>query len=159
MASYGFKTSACDLHKEMAAITQKSVSEAKLSVKVQVASATQLPYEGAAFDFVLSTGVLHNFSDIHDLQKALEEVARVCKTNSLFFLTIFTNDLISAELKHVADNLYATADDIPMLLVSTETVDELCQEAGLNKFNLVRQYVTKVETGERSVYSCVYQKS
>lgn len=46
-----------------------------------------------------------------------------------------------------------------MLLVSAETIDKLCQEEGLNKFHLVREYMTEVETGERSVYSCVYKKS
>lgn len=159
LATQGFSTSACDLHTEMVSATKAALADNKLQATVVQASALSLPYADGSFDFIVSTGVLHNFTMINELATALQEAARVCRKDGLFYLTIFTDGIISPELKKTGDHLYTTADDIPMLLVASPDVDRLCHTAGFVKKEVIREYVTEVETGKRAVYTCLYTKT
>ena len=74
-------------------ISQYAIDHAKPEVQssVQQGLAQNLPYEDAAFDFVYSVTTLHNLL-IFDLKKAVQEIARVSKSNSHIIVESYRNE-------------------------------------------------------------------
>jgi ubiquinone/menaquinone biosynthesis C-methylase UbiE len=158
LSQNGFRTRACDLHAEMVTATKEAIAAHSLLAEISLASVTSLPYPDESFDLVVSTGVLHNLTNVKDLEIAFNEISRVIKKGGLFFLTIFTNSYISEELKKEnEDGLYSTADDIPMLLASAENIKDIANLSNFSEAQEIRKYLTQVETGKRSVYTVVFK--
>jgi len=63
---------------------QRAAKEA--SVRFEVASVLDLPFEDGSFDFVCSSGVLHHTTD---LDKGLDEVTRVLKPGGKLYLLLY----------------------------------------------------------------------
>lgn len=85
MAMHGAKVSACD-------ISETGIAEAKrrtadfVDIDFKIASALDLPYPDAAFDFVCCAGVLHHTPSI---ERGLDEIARVLKPGGKMFILLY----------------------------------------------------------------------
>lgn len=82
-----------DLYVQGVDISDYALENAKEEVKpyLQKASAVNLPFEDASFDFIVSLSTLHNLY-IYDLQKALQEINRVGKKNSYIMVEAYRNE-------------------------------------------------------------------
>jgi len=58
---------------------------------LDLGKAQDLPYPDDAFDLVISINTLHNLN-IHDLERALREIGRVCKGNSYIVVESYRNE-------------------------------------------------------------------
>jgi protein-L-isoaspartate(D-aspartate) O-methyltransferase len=66
-------------------ISEYAVENSKLEIKsqLQVGNCTQLPFDDKSFDFVYSINTFHNLHN-EDLEKALNEINRVSKSNKQY---------------------------------------------------------------------------
>ena len=119
----------------------------------------KLPLKSDFFDLVLSIGVLHNALSVQEFQNSISEVARVLKTKKIFVCSVFTDDVISKELKKTdTPFLFLTKDKLPMLLLSKKHINNELQKNKLIKICDLNEHVTNVGTGLRNVYTFVCQK-
>ena len=80
-------------------ISEYAIENSKEEVKpfLRTANATDLPYENAAFDLVISLGTLHNLY-VYDLRKAVKEIQRVGKQNRYISVESYRNESEKANL-------------------------------------------------------------
>ncbi len=80
-------------------ISEYAIENAKEEVKdrLQVGSATSLPYPDDYFDLVISITTLHNLHN-YDLDKALREIERVGKNNKYICVESYRNEVEKANL-------------------------------------------------------------
>lgn len=78
-----------------------SVIRQHLEGDFQTAEAAELPFEDAAFDFVLSFGVYLYFDSLDYARRALDEMCRVCRPSG----TIFVGEVNDLAKKNVAQRL------------------------------------------------------
>jgi ubiquinone/menaquinone biosynthesis C-methylase UbiE len=81
-------------------------------IRLLVADAASLPYGPRAFDAVFGFGVLHH---VPDWQGALQEIARVLKAGSPFFIeelypTLYQNVVTSRILEHPEENRFQSGE-------------------------------------------------
>lgn len=74
-------------------ISQYALEHAKEEIRkqIQYGKAQEIPFADNEFDLVLSLATLHNLK-VYDLQKALQEIERVSKSNSYIMVESFRND-------------------------------------------------------------------
>jgi SAM-dependent methyltransferase len=80
-------------------ISSYAIENAKEEIKdrLQVGSATSLPYKDSEFDFVFSINTLHNLH-CYDLDKALREIERVGKKNKYICVESYRTEEEKANL-------------------------------------------------------------
>jgi ubiquinone/menaquinone biosynthesis C-methylase UbiE len=82
LRKYGFEVSGVDIAEGMITEAKRNVPDASFAV----ASATELPFEAASFDFVYFINVLHHLPSRHDQHRALQEASRAVKDNGLILV-------------------------------------------------------------------------
>jgi ubiquinone/menaquinone biosynthesis C-methylase UbiE len=82
-------------------ISAYGIQHAKEEIKprLQVASATDLPFEDKSFDFVYSITTLHNLK-CFDLEKALREIQRVSKKHSYICVESYRSEAEKVNLMY-----------------------------------------------------------
>ena len=73
-------------------------------------------------------------------------------------LSIFTNDIITDDLKLIANNLYSVNEREPMILYSKEEINNILSEVGFKNISVIDEHITDVGSGNRYVYSLVLKK-
>jgi 2-polyprenyl-3-methyl-5-hydroxy-6-metoxy-1,4-benzoquinol methylase len=86
MAKAGYAMTGVDLSAEQIANAKEHAREEGCELEVMTASATELPFPDASFDFVYSINVLHHIEDPLAQAQAFAEVVRVLKPGGKFFL-------------------------------------------------------------------------
>ena len=98
---------------------EKSIEKARAlygspKIEFTLAPAEEIPLPDNSIDFLLSSEVLEH---VDNIEKALEEVKRVCKNGAKFFVTIPSTDGIFGNfflrISHTGDNLYEQHKKFP----------------------------------------------
>ena len=148
----GFEVLAIDKYKEMAYSLEAE------NIKFLQAKMDEIPVESASYDFILSTGVLHNATSIEEFDNTLKEFYRILKVNGIAILSVFTNDVITDDLKYLNDNVYAIINRPPMVLLSKQQIHELVQKNGFCIEKIIDEHITDTGTGKRNVYTIKFRK-
>ncbi len=117
-----------------------------------------IPFLNNTFNLILSVGVLHNALSFEEFRRSVFEISRLLVKNGYCLCSIFTSDIISNDLKMIEKNLFLILNDLPMLLLSKEQIDDVFFENNLSKVRIVNEHVTDVGTGNRYVYTVLFQK-
>ena len=56
------------------------------------------------------------------------------------------------------DQFFLISDKLPMLLLSRNDIDEIFSKYKLKKIRVIDEHITNVGTGERYVYTALFQK-
>lgn len=160
LSSLGFSTIAVDKYIKMLDFTKERLSSANLRANLVLAEMSEIPINSGTVDYAISNGVLHNAENVVQIQKAFNEIARILKPGGILLLNLFTSDMISSELNLTKlDNTWTTADDIPMVLLSPEEIVNLWASLSLFPVADAQKKIVSVETGKRSVYKTILQKT
>ncbi len=132
IATRGAQVTGIDPAKEAIAAARSHAAQTGLSIHYDTGIGEALPYEDEAFDAVVCVDVLEHVSD---LQKVLQEVARVLKPGGLFlFDTINRNVVARLATITVAEDILGLlpkgTHDPAMFIKPAELTDGL-QNAGL----------------------------
>lgn len=88
LAKKGFNVYGFDIAKDGISIAKDWLKKEKLKANFKVGSIyDKLPYRNNFFDAVISTQAIHH-GKIEDIRRAIKEVERILKPNSLIFLTV-----------------------------------------------------------------------
>lgn len=152
MFDKGANVLAIDKYKEM---FNDKINENINFVQAEMAN---LPILSNNYDLALSIGVIHNATNEEEFYKSITEIYRILKNDAVAIISIFTNDVITNDLKYIQNNLYAINDREPMLLHSKEEINEYIKKAGFKFIDIIDEHVTDVGGGNRYVYSVVLKK-
>lgn len=161
----GFQVWACDVHEGMVTSTKKRVAdklgEAEAGKRVIAASFLQLPYEDAEFDVVIASGVLHNTETIEEELQGITELSRIIKPGGYACVNVFYQGVVPEELKPArADGrVFFTREGLYMTLLTKEELMAAFGKHGLHPVGDIATYESNVNTGVRSVFRGVFQKS
>lgn len=135
LAEFGCEVTACDLvpkHVEQMNARFKSLG---LIIDTQIADALSLPYEDESFDVVLLAGPLYHLNKKIQL-KAVEEAARVCKTDGLVIMDFLSE--LHGYIQHMLlnkDSLLQTpigkVNDPVFTYNNVSEIDKFCMDAEL----------------------------
>lgn len=89
LATYGAIVDAIDFTDTAVNLTKELAKEANVSINVQKADATKLPFNSGTFDMVYSYGVIHHIPKVDDV---LLEIQRVLKPYGIFMGMVYNKD-------------------------------------------------------------------
>ena len=120
---------------------------------------SNLKFKNDTFDLVLSIGVLHNAVSLEEYKAAIKEIYRIMKSNAHCIISVFTNSVITDDLKFIGESKYVFQNGRPpMILLSKDTIIEVFKEEGLEVYSIIDEHITNVGTGERNVLSIHFIK-
>lgn len=122
------------------------------------ADMSSLPVLDNTYDCALSIGVIHNALSKESYISAFKELYRVLKNKGTVVVSIFTNDVISSDLKKKAKNYYEILNREPMYLYSKEEILALSKMIGFKKIKVIDEHITDVGSGKRNVFTFVAEK-
>lgn len=122
------------------------------------ADMSSLPVLDNTYDYALSIGVIHNALTQDSYMNAFKELYRVLKDKGILVLSIFTNDVISSDLKKVRKNYYEIKNREPMYLYSKEEIEKIIKTIGFKKTKKIDEHITNVGSGERNVITFIAEK-
>lgn len=122
------------------------------------AEMSKLPILSNNYDLVLSIGVIHNATSALEFDNAISELYRVVKKEGTVILSIFTNDVITDDLKYIGNNLYFIDNREPMILYSKKEINNILNKVGFKNISVIDEHITDVGSGNRYVYSVVLKK-
>ena len=163
LISYGFDTYACDLHSGMVEATRVKVSQLigydEAALRIIQADMLKLPYDSSNFDIVLANGIYHNTSSVEEFETAVTETARVLKAGGLLCFNVFTEEFVDSNLvKQKLPHLYLTPDNLNMILLPIKKIKKIFIEKGFSINEDLSNYISKVQTGKRSVLRGIIKK-
>ena len=129
----------------------------KKNIIYKNADMAEIPFK-KTYDLILSTGVLHNANDKEHLNQTIKGIASHLTNDGFFLCSIFTNKLITEDLTPQANARFTVQDREPMVLLSEKEIDDLFEKYHLIKIHEVDKHVTDVGSGQRFVYTALYQK-
>ena len=128
------------------------------NVNLITADMKDLPLKSNSYDLVLSIGVLHNALTLEDYNKSISELHRILKKKGNFIISVFTNEVITDDLKYEGNSRYSVNGRDPMVLLSKGDVLKLLEK----KFKLIEvfdEHITDVgDGGKRNVVSFYFKK-
>ena len=142
-AQQGIKASGIDISRQAIAWAREWAESERLEVDFQVGDITNLPYEDATFDAVVTHGVLDHVP-MTIATKAVNEVRRVLKPHGLFYL----------DLRSVEDYEFGVGDEV--------ATNEFILADGYEK-GLVQHFFSEPEIGTlvdgqfRIIYSEIHE--
>lgn len=148
----GYEVLAVDKYNEMA----KSLEEDK--VNFLQASMDNIPVDSESFDMILSTGVIHNAVTRQEFIQAIREFRRILKNNGYAVISLFTNDIITNDLKYLGNDVYIAKDRPPMVLLSKDDINKIIIDNGFYIEKNVDEHITDVGIGKRYVYTIRLRK-
>lgn len=136
-----------------------AVSLKKNNIPFVEALFQNLPFNNEEFDNVLCIGVLHNAVTPDELNQGINEIYRVLKFKGHAIISIFTNDIITDDLKETSPNCYNIKNRPSMVLYSENKINSLFENVGFKIEKIVDRHITDVgNRGARYVYSFVVVK-
>lgn len=119
----------------------------------------KLPVQTSEFDLILSVGVLHNATSLIELERSIQEMARVLKRRGIVVCSIFTNDIISNDLvKMNEEYMFLVNGQLPMLLISKRDIKIILEKNKLTNIQTIDEHITNVGSGDRYVYTFLCEK-
>ncbi|MEW6356947.1 MAG: methyltransferase domain-containing protein [Planctomycetota bacterium] len=100
LAQRGAKMAAIDIAETFIAFAKQKEAEAPLGIDYRVASAVELPFPDASFDF--ATGFM-SFMDIPEYDKVISEAHRVLRVGGFLQFSITHPCFFTPRFKHVSD--------------------------------------------------------
>ena len=152
LKDHNINITAIDKHEKITMALQEN------EVPFILANMSSIPLKGSAFNLILSIGVLHNTISWNEFRNSISEVSRLLLPKGYFLCSIFTNDVISMDLTPQKDQFFLISDKLPMLLLSKNDIDEIFSKYKLKKVRIINEHITNVGTGERYVYTALFQK-
>jgi 2-polyprenyl-3-methyl-5-hydroxy-6-metoxy-1,4-benzoquinol methylase len=110
-ARAGYQVTAIDIVPEAISLARTNISEAKITVKTEVANVEKLPFEDESFDAIFTLSVLHSTN----LSKSLPEIYRTLRSKGKAFIHLYANTILADS--EIETNV--TVDDFIGLLKST----------------------------------------
>lgn len=148
----GFDVLAIDKYKEMAFSLEKD------NINFIQANMDNIPTENQIFDMILSIGVIHNAINKKEFMDTIKEFYRILKSGGYVILSVFTNDIITDDLKYMEDSIYSVIDRPSMVLLSKEEINRIVENSGFFIDKKVDEHITDVGTGKRNVYTIRLRK-
>lgn len=150
--NHGYNVIAVDKYKEMAFSLEKE------NIEFVQANMDNIPASDDSFDTILSIGVIHNATTKVEFINTIKEFKRILKKNGYVILSVFTNDIITEDLKYLGDGVYDVENRPPMVLLSKEEINKIVEENGFCIEKNVDEHVTDVGIGKRNVYTIRLKK-
>lgn len=162
-----FDVYACDRYIGMVKKTKESILSTKwpnkkLRERITKQSMNNLSYPSNFFDIIICHGVYHNAFNLKIFKKSILESSRVLKKGGKLLFNIFTNELLSKDLKLLNKKsfLYLTKENLRMVLVSPDMFLKIAFNKRL--IPLKRKYficyISNISTGKRSVFRGIFIK-
>jgi len=160
LAKRGFTVASIDVNPEMLATTKERLVHAGLKTEVREGSILHIPYQNAAFDIVVTTGVLHQAETTEQYDQAVAELARVMKSGAYVLLNIFTNKDWDDTYTTMSEDGFTvrTKEGLLMTLLPRETFVSLMEKHGLTLTDEQGEDTKMENTGPRTVYRAFFQK-
>lgn len=117
-----------------------------------------IPVNDECYNLALSIGVIHNAINIDEYQNAIKEVYRVLEKKGFAILSVFTNDILTDDLKEYNANSYYVKDRLPMMLFDKSKINEFVLNAGFELVKIIDEHITDVGSGKRNVYTILLKK-
>jgi ubiquinone/menaquinone biosynthesis C-methylase UbiE len=95
LAKLGYRVRAVDVSRSFVRIATENAARANVAVEFRHGNASDLPYEGSAFDFVVCRAALKNFADPTG---ALREMHRVLKPGGTALIIDMRRDATDADI-------------------------------------------------------------
>lgn len=73
-------------------------------------------------------------------------------------LSLFTNDVITDDLKNIGESVYKVKDRPDMVLLSKEDINNIVICNGFQIEKIINEHITDVGIGKRNVYSVEFRK-
>lgn len=150
--SHGYNVLAVDKYKEMAFSLKKE------NIEFVQANMDNIPTSSEIFDIILSIGVIHNATTRIEFINTIKEFNRILKKNGYVILSVFTNDIITEDLKYLGKGVYEVENRPPMVLLSKEEISQIVKENGFYIEKNVDEHITDVGIGKRNVYTIRLKK-
>jgi len=158
----GFKTFAIDINDSMIQSTANRIRKFKLenNLNIKIGGILDIPYENSFFDFVITTGVLHQAKNVNEYKKAIKELSRVCKNGAIIQLNIFTNKVMDPGYKYLNTEEYVviTREGLPMTLLPKDMFYTMMKEQNLILEEEYAEEIKQENTGPRSVLRSRFKK-
>lgn len=148
----GFNVCAVDKYKEMARFIEKD------KIDFIQACMNRIPKNDSSFDMLLSIGVIHNATTRNELENTIKEFNRLLKKGGYLILSLFTNDVITDDLKNIGESVYKVKDRPDMVLLSKEDINNIVICNGFQIEKIINEHITDVGIGKRNVYSVEFRK-
>ena len=160
LAKRGFTVASIDVNPEMLATTKERLVRVGLKAEIREGSISHIPYQDAAFDIVVTTGVLHQAKSTEQYDQAIAELARVMKFGAYVLLNIFTNKDWDDTYTTVSEDGFTvrTKEGLLMTLLPRETFLSLMEKHGLMLTDEQGEDTKMENTGPRTVYRAFFQK-
>ena len=117
----GIDILAIDKYKEMA------VSLKEDNISFMQANMDNIPVDDDKFELILSIGVIHNAITKNKFIDTIKEFYRILRSGGYVVLSVFTNDVITDDLKYVNDGVYDILNRPSMVLLSKDEINEIIE--------------------------------
>lgn len=143
---------AVDKYKEMA------VSLKEDNISFMQANMDNIPVNDDKFELILSIGVIHNAITKKEFIDTIKEFYRILRNGGYVILSVFTNDVITDDLKYVNDGVYDVLNRPSMVLLSKDEINKIIENIGFSIDKKVDEHITDVGIGKRNVYTIRLRK-
>ena len=143
---------AVDKYKEMA------VSLKEDNISFMQANMDNIPVNDDKFELILSIGVIHNAITKKEFIDTIKEFYRILKNGGYVILSVFTNDVITDDLKYVNDGVYDVLNRPSMVLLSKDEINKIIENIGFSIDKKVDEHITHVVIGKINVYTIRLRK-
>ena len=148
----GIDVLAIDKYKEMA------VSLKEDNISFMQANMDNIPVDDDKFELILSIGVIHNAITKKEFIDTIKEFNRILRNGGYVVLSVFTNDVITDDLKYVNDGVYDVLNRPSMVLLSKDEINKIIENIGFYIDKKVDEHITNVGIGKRNVYTIRLRK-
>lgn len=148
----GIDVLAIDKYKEMA------VSLKEDNINFIQANMDNIPVDDDKFELILSIGVIHNAITKKELIGTIKEFYRILRSGGYVVLSVFTNDVITDDLKYVNDGVYDVLNRPSMVLLSKDEINKIIENIGFYIDKKIDEHITDVGIGKRNVYTIRLRK-
>lgn len=148
----GIDVLAIDKYKEMA------VSLKEDHISFMQANMDNIPVDDDKFELILSVGVIHNAITKKEFIDTIKEFYRILRSGGYVVLSVFTNDVITDDVKYVNDGVYDVLNRPSMVLLSKDEINKIIENIGFYIDKKVDEHITDVGIGKRNVYTIRLRK-
>ena len=146
-AENGFKVSAVDLSESSVSFITNEAKKRNLTIDVNIADMTNLPYEEKKFDCVICFHTIYH-TDFVGVKKAIDEIHRVLNENGEAYITFNSKDNISFKTEDTIDGntiikKNEIEDGIPHCYVDEKEVEDLLSEFEIISMSKITEYTRK----------------
>ena len=102
-----------------------AVSLKEDNISFMQANMDNIPVNDDKFELILSIGVIHNAITKKEFIDTIKEFYRILKNGGYVILSVFTNDVITDDLKYVNDGVYDVLNRPSMVLLSKDEINKI----------------------------------